>query len=279
MATTVVVILLIAGFVVGINILSIVLARRFFPGSQKNALMAISSLFKRPAFKGSALIGTARVLSLEPTGTVINGLYLCNINLRVQISERQPYEVTVRKPVSPLSMAALQPGATVQVQVDSADPLNVRLDSSQPGPAAAGSPDSSPTLAQLADAYNDIKQSEGSAPGRWASAADLLESGQRVRGVLKSFAATGDTARSLGKPTSRPELLDAPRYLLEVELRFPNLAPVIGRNSQAVPPDEAPNLAIGRELTCAVDPADPSNRFVVDWDGVARCSASNHAAG
>ena len=167
-------------------------------------------------------------------------------------------------------MAALQPGSTMRVQVDSADPLNVRLDSSQPSPPAAGSPHSSPTLAQLADDYNDIKQSEGSAPGQWASAADLLESGQRVRGVLKSFAATGSTARSLGKPTSRPELLDAPRYLIEVELQFPNLAPVIGRNSQAVPAAEAPNLAIGRELTCAVDPADPSNRFVVDWDGATR---------
>jgi hypothetical protein len=269
MATTVVVVLAIAGFVVAINILSARLARRFFPGNLKRSV-AVFRLFRRPAFKGSALTGPAQVLSLEPTGPVVNGLYVCNIGLRVEIPGRQPYDVTVQKPVHPFSMTALQPGSTLQVKVDSADPLNVRIDSSQPVGAAAGSASSPPTIAQLAEAYNDFKRSHGGLPGQTASAADLLESGQRVRGVLKSFAATGDTARSLGQPTSRPELLDAPRYLLEVELQFPNLAPVIGRNSQAVPAGEAPNLAIGRELTCAVDPADPSNRFVVDWNGVAR---------
>ncbi len=265
MATTVVFVLFVAGFVLIINILNVVLARKFFPGNVKKSV-DLFRLFRRLAFKGSALRGTALVLSLEPTGPIINGVYVCNIGLRVEIPGREPYEVTVQQPVNPISMAAWQPGSTLQVQVDSADPLNVRIDSSQPsGAAAAGSPDSPPSLALLADAYGQIKQGEGSAPGQWTSAADILRSGQRVPGVLKSFAATRDTARSLGKTTSRPELLDAPRYLLEVELQFPNLTPVIGRNSQAVPVAEVLNLAIGRELTCAVDPADPSNRFVVDW--------------
>jgi hypothetical protein len=97
------------------------------------------------------------------------------------------------------------------------------------------------------------------------SAAELRASGQRVRGVLKSFTPTGDTVRSRGITPSRPESLDYPYYALVVELQFPNLAPVIGRNRQPVPLTEVPNLAIGRELNCAADPADPTNRFVVDW--------------
>ena len=97
------------------------------------------------------------------------------------------------------------------------------------------------------------------------SAAELLASGQRVRGVLKSFAATGETMRSLGITTTRPEFLDYPYYALEVELRLPNLAPVLGRNRQPVPFTEVPNLAVGMELNCAVDPADPANRFKIDW--------------
>jgi hypothetical protein len=97
------------------------------------------------------------------------------------------------------------------------------------------------------------------------SATDLLASGQRVRGVLKSFRATGETAHSIGRTPTRPEVLDYPVYALEVELRLPNQAPVVGRNRQQVPPTEVPNLAIGRELNCAVDPADPANRFAVDW--------------
>jgi hypothetical protein len=97
------------------------------------------------------------------------------------------------------------------------------------------------------------------------SGPELLALGQRVRGVLKSFTATGETARSRGLTPSRPEFLDYPYYALVVELQLPNQAPVIGRNRQPIPPTEVPNLAIGRELNCAVDPADPSGRFAVDW--------------
>jgi hypothetical protein len=102
--------------------------------------------------------------------------------------------------------------------------------------------------------------------GQVLSAAGLLASGQRVPAALKSFAATGTTPRSLGRTPSRPELIDAPHYMLEVELHFPNLAPITARAVQPVPIAHVPSLAIGLSLTCAVDPADPSHRFVVDWD-------------
>ncbi len=97
------------------------------------------------------------------------------------------------------------------------------------------------------------------------SAADLLASGQRAPGVLKSFSPMGTTPRNLGRTPSRPELIDAPHYMLEVELQFPNLAPITGRAIQPVPVSEVPNLAIGRKLNCVVDQADPAHRFVVDW--------------
>ena len=111
-----------------------------------------------------------------------------------------------------------------------------------------------------------FQQNAGSAPV--ISAADLLATGQRVPAVLKSFAPTGTTPRSLGRTPSRPELVDAPHYTLEVELHFPHLAPMAGRAVQPVPVSQVPNLAIGLQLTCAVDQADPSHRFVVDWAGI-----------
>jgi hypothetical protein len=88
------------------------------------------------------------------------------------------------------------------------------------------------------------------------------------RGSLKSFSATGTTPRSLGRTPSRPEFLDAPHYLLEVELQFPNLSSLTGRAIQPVPLTQVPNLAIGLKLPCVVDPADPTHRFVVDWPEV-----------
>jgi hypothetical protein len=118
-----------------------------------------------------------------------------------------------------------------------------------------------PSVGQQAEAY---RQSAGVGPV--LSAAALLASGQRVAAALKSFAPTGTTPRSLGRTPSRPELIDAPHYMLEVELHFPNLAPITGRAVQTVPVAHVPSLAVGLPLTCAVDPADPSHRFVVDWD-------------
>ena len=106
-------------------------------------------------------------------------------------------------------------------------------------------------------------ESDAMQPIMWGP--DLLASGQRVRGVLKSFRATGETMRNQGITPSRPEFLDYPYYALAVELRLPNRAPVLGGIQQPVPLTEVPNLAIGRELNCAVDPADPANRFIIDW--------------
>jgi hypothetical protein len=227
---------------------------------------------RKPRFTGAALFGIARIQSLASTGTVINNRYVCKIRLRVEIPGREPYEVTVRQAVHPISMASVQPGSIVRVQIDSDDLQKVRIDSAQPMRAAAtgstGSPGSA-SVATLAEAYNQHKRDHGSVAGRWASAAELLASGQRVPGLLRSFAATGNTLRGLGRTaTATPELLDAPQYLIEAELRFPNLAPVIGRSVQSIPSDAVPCLAIGLELTCAVDAADPAHRFVVDWASV-----------
>ncbi len=99
---------------------------------------------------------------------------------------------------------------------------------------------------------------------------DLLATGQRVGGVLRSFSATGGmTLRMLGQASSRPDMIDAPMYMLDIELHFPNLAPIMGRHLLPVPLAQVPNLAVGRQLTCAVDPADPKHRCVVDWDATA----------
>jgi hypothetical protein len=220
-----------------------------------------------PKITGPALTGTAQVLSVEDTlarrgDASGQKWYTYLVGLRVEIPGREPYDATVRQLFTMAGIAALQVGRTVPVQVEAANPLNVRVDFGKKITwPATESPASTPTVAEIADAYKHV-------PGgsrHYQSAADLLASGQRVGGVLKSFADTGETARSLGRTPSGPELLDAPRYILEVELQFPNLAPVQARNVQPVPLAQVPNLAIGRELTCAVDPADPSHRFAVDW--------------
>jgi hypothetical protein len=208
--------------------------------------------------------GTARIRSADWTGAVINLEYVCRIGLTVEIAGHAPYDVQMELRVDPVRLGALQPGATVAVRVDPSNPLNVLIDFRQqilpPGAESSGP---APTAAALADAY---RQNPGVTQS--ASAADLLATGQRVQGVLKSFADTGTTPRSLGKTPSRPEFLDDPMYIFDVALQFPNLAPVEGQAVQRVPRAQVHNLGIGMELACVVDPADPANRFVVDWGDI-----------
>src|ERR1700758_354422 len=74
-----------------------------------------------PEITGPALRGSARVLSMQTTGTTITKFgqeyYTCILGLRVEIPGRQPYDVTIRQGVHLLSIAPLQSGAAVAVQV------------------------------------------------------------------------------------------------------------------------------------------------------------------
>ncbi len=231
--------------------------------------------------RGPVLTGTAQVLSLKQFGSVaVNGpaRMICRFRLRVDVPGREPYDVAHWQNFAPWELDAVAPGRTVSVEVDETRPKRVRIGRSRPIHGHTGPAESTHTVINMPPkiVFNQTTQSanledladlfkQGARGGPVLSAADLLASGQRAPGVLKSFAAMGTTPRSLGRIPSRPEFLDAPHYTLEVELQFPNLAPITARAIQPVPLSQVPNLAIGLKLDCVVDPADPSRRFVVDW--------------
>jgi hypothetical protein len=224
--------------------------------------------------RGPALTGMAQILSVRTLGAV--GTYprrvVCRIRLRVDVPGREPYEAVARQNFTPWVLdARIHPGATAAVRVNSGNPKHVQIDLSQPVHHPSQAFDSPPIgdiTDQISEALADVfKQTQ--AAGSILSAADLLASGQRVPAVLTSFAATGTTPRSLGRTPSKPELLDAPHYVLEVELHFPNLTPMTAEAIQPVPEPQVANLAIGLKVPCVVDPADPAHRFVVDWNEIA----------
>ncbi len=196
--------------------------------------------------------GTARVLSVRQLGSVaVNGpaRQICRYRLRVEVPGREPYSVTHWQNVAPWQLEGMGPDSTVAVDVDASRPKSVAIN---PGRRPRG-PVSTRTVVNMPptvvfnqttstappiDLANLFKQSPGSGPV--ISAADLLASGQRAPGVLKSFSAMGTTPRSLGRTPSRPELIDAPHYMLEVDLQFPNLAPITGRAIQPLRRQHAP---------------------------------------
>jgi hypothetical protein len=219
------------------------------------------------------------VLSLKQFGSVaVNGpaRIVCRFRLRVQLLGQEPYEVAHWQNFAPWELGGVAPGRTVSVEVEEGKPKRLRIGRSRPTRGYAEQPASTHTVinmppkivfnqtsGNLEDLADLFKQ--GARGGPVLSAAELLASGQRVPGALKSFSAMGTTPPSLGRTPSRPEFIDAPHYTLEVELHFPNLSPITARAIQPVPLSQVPNLAIGLKLDCVVDPADPSHRFVVDW--------------
>lgn len=258
-------------------------------------LAGIRSVLRKAEFVGRHTVaGTAEVLSCRTTGTVVNNTgYVCKFKLRVQIPGRDPYDVTVKETLDVSAVGAFPPGTTVPVQVIAAKPRAVRINFKQPvnqvnepvsrpmessdSPGAAAS-----NLAQIEwlhehgkisdadfatvkqgyamkEAYARQQQTQASG----GLAANLLATGQRVPGVLMAFAANGDSTDST---YSLPELRGAPFYLLTVELHVPNLAPLRAQNAQPVPPAMVPKLAMGLQVSCAVDPANPAQLFAIDWN-------------
>jgi hypothetical protein len=104
-------------------------------------LVYVYKLFSKPKFQGPPLQGSARVLSVQSTGAMINQRYVCRIALGVEVPGRGAYSVEVREPIHPLQMAGMQSGAAFPALVDSANPQNVRVDFNQPiRPPQAGYP-------------------------------------------------------------------------------------------------------------------------------------------
>jgi hypothetical protein len=77
---------------------------------------------------------TARVISADTGGrlVIVGGQQVLQVGLEVQPPGGAPYRAYIQQPVGPVQAGALQPGATVQVRVDPANPANVMIDFSKP---------------------------------------------------------------------------------------------------------------------------------------------------
>ncbi|MBE2317031.1 hypothetical protein DVA67_013700 [Solirubrobacter sp. CPCC 204708] len=73
------------------------------------------------------LPGHATITTLRDTGTSINDNPLVELGLEVTLDGRAPYAVTHQQVISRLAVGGFQPGATVPVRVDPADPASVMV--------------------------------------------------------------------------------------------------------------------------------------------------------
>jgi len=218
--------------------------------------------------------GSATVMSLEPTGTVINDMYyVCRIGLRVQLPAQSPFDVIIKQSVPITAMARVNPGASIGVKVDPVDQTKVVIDWQAPAsPMGMGmaAPMADPNAGQLAGAIAGAAAAGGLAAAgvTMGSAREVLQNGQRVLGVLTEFADTGTTPRSLGITPSQPEFIDDPMYAVTLQLHIQNMAPLEAKVVQRVPRAMVPQLAMGMQLNCAVNPSNPTRDVAIDWGDI-----------
>lgn len=218
--------------------------------------------------------GSATVMSLEPTGTVINDMYyVCRIGLRVQLPAQAPFDVIIKQSVPITAMARVNPGASIGVKVDPVDQTKVVIDWQAPAsPMGMGmaAPIADPNAGQIAGAFAGAAAAGGLAQAgiTYGSAKETLQNGQRVLGVLTEFADTGNTPRTLGLTPSQPEFIDDPMYAVTLQLHIANMAPLEAKVVQRVPRAMVPQLAMGMQLNCAVNPSNPTRDVAIDWGDI-----------
>jgi len=217
--------------------------------------------------------GQAMVMSLEPTGTVINDMYyVCNIGLRVQLPAQAPFDVLIKQSVPLHAMSRVDPGRTVAVKVDPVDRTKAAIDWNVV--VASGAPAGvamDPSAAMIAGAVASTGGAAGFAQSgiTVSSTVESLRSGQRVLGVLTEYADTGNTPQSLGLEPSRPEFAADPLYAVTLQLHVANTAPIEAKVVHRVPRAQVPNLSLGMQLNCAVDPSNPTRNVAIDWGDIA----------
>lgn len=165
------------------------------PGIAVFALFAYLMLMSRETKNtGPALTGTARVLTVKRMGSA-QGNYparsVLRIGLRVQIPGRGPYDVIVRQNIVPWDIPAI--GESVPVQVEAANPQDVRI-----GLGA-------PRTTQVSSELTSFPARRFPAnPIQVRSAAEVLASGQRVRGRLSRSLPPGRRPAALAElPANR----------------------------------------------------------------------------
>ena len=234
----------------------------------------VSSMMGDSKVLDAGVPGQAVVMSLEPTGTVINDMYyVCNVGLRVSLPAQATYDVMIKQSVPLHAMGRVDPGRTVGVKVDPADRTKVAIDwnmavAARPvtrrAPWPIRAPARSPARWPTAGGAAGLAQAGVTV----SSTVDLLRSGQRVLGVLTEYADTGNTPQSLGSPRRRPEFVDDPMYAVTLQLHIANTAPIEAKVVQRIPRAQVPNLTMGMQLNCAVDPSNPTRNVAIDWGDI-----------
>jgi hypothetical protein len=187
--------------------------------------------------------GTARVLSVSDTGVTINNVNaVLGVRADISVPGQAPYEGEFRIAVGRTQWGAIQPGMTLPVLVERADPTKIVHDPSRSAIAAsAGTPAGVQTM----------------------TAADVIARGIATQGVLHAADPTGMTA---GQVIATLPAHEADDPLMKVVFTYTPSGMGERRNEVLVrvPDGKGHWLVPGETLPIAYLPDDPTTA-TIDW--------------
>jgi hypothetical protein len=201
----------------------------------------------------------AQIVEVRDTGMTVNNNPRVAITMQVAPSDGSaPFAVSTKQTVS--RVAIPRAGDAFVVRYDPDDHDNFAIVGAMEAPDASGAGNqflddaSAGQIAAAATAAPDEVQR--------GSAAQLLASGQRMTAIVREFSPTGKTVGDVD-PT-KPDPND-PVYVFKVELATGG-TPIEATFMHRVPEAKAPTLALGEQLSVAVNPANPTREVAIDWD-------------
>jgi hypothetical protein len=212
--------------------------------------------------------GSALVLDVRDTGVTINHVNaVLEARLQVTIPGRAPYEASAEVTLGRMSWGALQPGMTVPVKVDPANPARVAIDwAGRRGGVQLGG--AAGVIATPGGNFQIPGVAGAMQASTLRSAEDVVAEGERAEGTIQAVSHTGATAGQMAPDAG----LDAekaadPMVYVAMEVQPRQGAAFAAQGIYRVPKKKLGTLAIGRRVPVAFLPGRPETA-TIDWSRV-----------
>ncbi len=214
------------------------------------------------------LPGTGLVLAVRDTGTTINNIYaVIEVRLRVSLPGRADYEAAARTMLGRLNFGAIQPGMTLNLRVDPANPLKVEIDRAAPAAQPPGAaPAAHGALSTPGGTFNVPGVAGNLRADKVRRADDVIAEGSKGQAVIQSVSHTGATAGQMapGAKLDASKAKDPMIYLAFQVEPEDGTPPFASQGVHRVPEKHLGKFVIGKRVPVAFLPGEPGTA-TIDW--------------
>ncbi|MEA9986542.1 MULTISPECIES: hypothetical protein [Subtercola] len=219
-----------------------------------------------PDLRASGIDGTATVQSMSTMNVGYGNTQnnpIISFQLEVAVPGREAYSIVTNQTVPYLLVGAIIPGSTVFVKVDANNPGRLAIDFENiipnAGSSGVGLPGGGLSGANLPSSGTQ----GGTGVGGAMSGASMLRTGQPGTAILQQTFSVGNITAPNGDPVLG----------VIMQITYPGLAPLIGKNGQRIPRARYEHVVAGAQFPIKGNPGNP-DLFAIDWPEMDRADGT-----